>query len=527
MAKTNITLHLAKAGMTPEDIIVGLSPARQKERHRTKEVPERKEIRGLGTLYYRKSWQHTPAWVTDFFDGAIDAEPFIASSASAALLVEVSGRLFAITFGQGRHLLETGVMEDRFGLKVVLNTCGKPSFRKVNSTSVAGNASKMSEQHPRLSELTDFGIDSVTDTLDSVTARAEDDDLFEGTMTGGDALAFSTDQNVRTIVGLLGRVLERYEDTSYKDTYPWVDNVVPVKDASIKKGLEDEVVRLINARDARIWTAPPVLIEDWGRIGHFHVPGCRERLYDVTVKDVLRAYTKGLSRFEQLRSKHVEVIDSHDGVSTLFKWRISQCLYGEFDYEGDVYCINAGKWYRVSRDYSKDVNDTYERAVVHDASTFPVCGKKTHEDDYNKLLAESKDSFLLMDKKTIRYGLANSSVELCDVLDGNDTFIHVKHYSGSATLSHLFSQGYNSAYLVRTDPKFVSKANEKIREQPNCEGHAIEAGKVARVVYAIICENPDFPPNIPFFSRITYNEMSRHLRGLGIKSEICAIRRVA
>lgn len=131
-----------------------------------------------------------------------------------------------------------------------------------------------------------------------------------------------------------------------------------------------------------------------------------------------------------------------------------------------------------------------------------------------------------MDKKNIPYGLSHSSIELCDVLVGSDTFIHVKHYSGSATLSHLFSQGYNSAYLVHSDPAFVERANVEIAKQPSGNGHEIEVSAVSRVVFAIICENPAQPPNIPFFSRITFNEASRRLRALGIGSEICAIKKV-
>lgn len=123
--------------------------------------------------------------------------------------------------------------------------------------------------------------------------------------------------------------------------------------------------------------------------------------------------------------------------------------------------------------------------------------------------------------------MTRSSIELCDVLAGNDTFIHVKHYSGSATLSHLFSQGYNSAYLVNSDPAFVEKENKKIAKVTHGSGPAIKASSVACVVFAIICENPAQPPNIPFFSRITYNEVSKRLRTMGIRSEICAIRKVA
>jgi hypothetical protein len=237
-------------------------------------------------------------------------------------------------------------MEDRFGLKVVLNSCEDSCFRQVSSTSVAGNAGKTSEQLPRLSKLTDFRIDSVADTLDKVVARPEDDNIFDGTISGGDALAFSTKHDVGTIVSLLGEVMDRYASDVYKENYPWVDNVMPIKDPRVIGQLEEKAVRLINAHDARIWTAPPELIESWNRIAYFHIPGCVNHLYDITIDEVLR--------------------DSHDESSTLFNWRVSQCLYGEVEHNGDAYCINAGKWYRVSCDYAQDINKTYMQAILHD-----------------------------------------------------------------------------------------------------------------------------------------------------------------
>jgi uncharacterized protein (TIGR04141 family) len=44
------------------------------------------------------------------------------ASTAAALLLEIEDRLFALTFGYGRHLLDLQRVEQDFGLKVVLNT---------------------------------------------------------------------------------------------------------------------------------------------------------------------------------------------------------------------------------------------------------------------------------------------------------------------------------------------------------------------------------------------------------------------
>lgn len=524
MPKTNLTVYLAKRGQKPEDIVLGVAPDKNDGRHRS--APKSIAIKGIGTLYYRQSDPHKPSWATDFFDDEVVDVMFSAASVSAVLVLEVSDRLFAITFGYGRHLLDLGSMEERFGLRVVLNSCEDLSFRKISSTSVAGNAGKTSEQLPRLSKLTDFSIDSVMDTLDKVVAKVKDDDLFEGTISGGDALGFSCDEGVRGIKHVLEGVLDRYSSVAYIDRYPWVDNVLPVKDTVLTARLEAKAIDLINAHDECIWTAPPDLIEDWNRIDHFRIDGrLGVRFDDIMIEDVLQSYSNGLNTFNQLRSKRIRAIDSHDGMTPLYSWRVSDCLFGECILDGDNFCINAGKWYLISHDYAEDVNQRYKKALLYETNNLPECGKDERESDYNRKLAASDESFLLMDAKTISYGLSHSSIELCDVLAGNETFLHVKQYSGSSTLSHLFSQGYNSAYLVNSDSNFVAKANERIREQPGAGGHEIRQGLVSCVVFVIICKQPAQPPNIPFFSRITYNEMANRLKTMGVESRICAIRK--
>ena len=525
--KSKLTVYLAKTGKGPRDVIVGLKPERDGHRGRQRHAPDSTEIPGIGTLYYRQVHPHSPAWAEDFFSGTIEDGLFSASSPSAALLVEVRDRLFAVTFGQGRYLLDMDAMEDRFGLRVVLNSGEELSFRKVDSTSVAGNAGKTSEQLPRLSKLDDFTIDSVTDTLDKVTAKVSEDSIFSGTVSGGPALSFTTDRDVTTIISLLEEVLSRYESESYKSWYPWVDNVRPVKDYATISALESKTIELINDHSEAIWTAPPELIE-WDCVKGFKIEGRGQKLFDdILMADVLGSFRNGLNTFEQLRSKRVRAIDSRDGESELYSWSVASCLYGEFQLDGSSYCVNAGKWYQVAKDYADKVNAEYNRALEHDVSSYPLYKTGEHEGPYNERLAATSDSFLLMDAKPISHGAPHSSVELCDVLDGNNTFIHVKHYSGSATLSHLFLQGYNSAYLIKGDQAFVDNANKKIAKQNKGKGHELEAGRVELVIFAIICEKVTCPPNIPFFSRISYNEVARRLKAMGVESRICAIPEVA
>ncbi len=58
------------------------------------------------------------------------------SSAAAVLLLEVAGRIFAITFGGGRHLIEPDSYVRDFGLKVVLNTVAPDQLKSVDAKTI-------------------------------------------------------------------------------------------------------------------------------------------------------------------------------------------------------------------------------------------------------------------------------------------------------------------------------------------------------------------------------------------------------
>ena len=84
-------------------------------------------IDGVGHFFFEPSHPYQPDWVEGFFGASLgDNVRILAASARGVLLVPVphkeNTRYFAISFGVGRHLLNEGVVEERFGLKVVPNS---------------------------------------------------------------------------------------------------------------------------------------------------------------------------------------------------------------------------------------------------------------------------------------------------------------------------------------------------------------------------------------------------------------------
>ncbi|MBK9589344.1 MAG: TIGR04141 family sporadically distributed protein [Sphingomonadales bacterium] len=67
---------------------------------------------------------------------------------------------------------------------------------------------------------------------------------------------------------------------------------------------------------------------------------------------------------------------------------------------------------------------------------------------YNQDVAKELAGSFCMDADLITHGGGHSKIEFCDVITAEKAFLHVKRYSGSAQLSHLFSQGVVSARAV-------------------------------------------------------------------------------
>lgn len=125
-----------------------------------------------------------------------------------------------------------------------------------------------------------------------------------------------------------------------------------------------------------------------------------------------------------------------------------------------------------------------------------------------------------MDQKNIMYGGGKNKVELCDLISLNQELIHLKPYSGSSTLSHLFNQGLISAELLISDNEFLAKANEKIIQQENGDKFQINNPKNIEIVYGIISKSQNELPCIPFFSKVTFKYIKSRLQAFGLKVSI-------
>lgn len=482
------------------------------------------EVPGIGTLFYKRSMTKTPPWVGSLFPELAENNELKTTSASAALIVPIEienqPRLFALAFGYGRTLLAKSCYAERFGLKTVLNIVDGSALRKISRTTVAGNARKTAEQMPKRSSIDDFGIDVECDLLDGVTAALPDDVLCGGNATGSDALGVVIPSDIRKLPEFLRDIYGRYSTDAYKHNFPWVDNIASVKSREIIKQLNEMAVLLISDGSPDIWMAVPEVIS-WENVAGFRLAGLDGLRQDVLVEDLLVSLAGPLTEFDQLKRKKVKMVSSDDEV--LSSWSAASCLYGEVELDGKKYCINSGKWYQVEKSFAERIEKTYQGCILSEL-VFPDCAVGAKENEYNRDLACSGDGrFALMDAKNIAFGGGQSKIELCDVLSDDGRFIHVKKYSGSSALSHLFSQGYVSTRLVKSDADFRAKASKEIWENNPGFDFQLDENSVKEVVFGIITKEEGDRPKLPFFSKVTFDAVRSNLVAMGARVSIKAI----
>ena len=150
-----------------------------------------------------------------------------------------------------------------------------------------------------------------------------------------------------------------------------------------------------------------------------------------------------------------------------------------------------------------------------------------NEGRYNEAAAEALQGAFCMDRKMIYHGGGRSSIEFCDILTADKQLIHVKHYSGSAQLSHLFSQGIVSGELFVQDADFRQKVNDKLPaslklSQPEMRPEPRDY----RVVFAVISKS-NSSLDIPFFSKVNLRNARRRLEGYGYRVSLKKIEMTA
>jgi uncharacterized protein (TIGR04141 family) len=211
------------------------------------------DVGDIGHFIFEASHPEPPSWITKFFGDRLSRNlGIMVASAKALLLVPIKDKkgtiFFAIAFGQGRHLLKEGVVEDRYGLRIVLNSIGDDSFRSIDKTTLGAVPKHSREQMSRDVSPAEFGIDIEQDLVSSVTAKSSDDRLGK-IITGKDALHISAPVDINNVSEFLSYSLTRTRSNDYKSKFDWIDQIAIVRNGTIEDDLNAQLVQRIQSRE--------------------------------------------------------------------------------------------------------------------------------------------------------------------------------------------------------------------------------------------------------------------------------------
>jgi uncharacterized protein (TIGR04141 family) len=478
------------------------------------------EIAGVGTFYMEASHPRPPSWITDFFGTTLGNNlQLITSSAKGVLLVRVPDnegeRIFSVIFGHGRYLLVDGALEERFGLLVVLNSIDPDNWRSIDKTALGSVPKQSREQVSRESAATSFGIDIEQDLVSQVTGKSIVE-RFGRTISGRDTFAATAKFDVNDVSAFLAEALTQYKSDSYKERFDWIDQIKDVRSKSSIAELDAILIaRLMNKELEHIWMAPPEVI-DWSDVKGFrYIKKISQDVPDLEPLAFLEAANGIDLSIDWLKSAKILLISAQSD-NEAKRWPAYQCIYAEIEINGTMHVLNAGKWYQVATDFTQIVQADFA-SIPDSAIQLPDYAHHGNENAYNVAIAAALADSHCLDADLISHGGGHSKIEFCDVITADKTLLHVKRYSGSAQLSHLFSQGVVSGELFANDADFRIKLNDKLPQALKLADPSIKPKlEEYSVVFTIISKSPN-ALNLPFFSKISFRNARRRLEGYGYK----------
>lgn len=502
-----------------------------------------------GRLYVVAPVADEPRWGAFLREGFGDTFDLSATAVNRALLVirfsyYNADRYFAITFGSGRYLLRRDAFVRSFGLKAALNliyeddvldgSASVERVRQVDSRTVAGNTFRTRRQANRDTTFERFGLDIDRDLLSTVTGEPSDRGEWGSRVFGADHVNVNLPMDFADLSVLCKGLWRAGRADDYETHFSWIDNLTSVTDPARLDALRAEVVRRLREGEADAFELTPPELVDFDQIESFRIAVGAN---DVTVADLtLQAYLElldpeGLAAltWDRLKSHRVHALSSSDDL--LFSWPVCDCLFGELQDDGETVLLDSAEFFAVAAGFLAEL-DAFVAAIPESAVDLPDSrldgtGKEISEGLYNEEAAQHLPTHLLLDKRTVRVATSTSPIEICDVLTADRKFVHVKRKLGSASLSHLFSQGYVSGDLFVTSQEFRTAVSAEIAEAENDKGSgpifsdALDFDTpdpaAIEVVYAVVAgwDGDSVVERLPFFSKVNLRRHATDLRRLG------------
>lgn len=451
-------------------------------------------------------------------------------TAYGLVLVQSSGRWFAVSFGMGHVKLDSSAFEHDFGLRVVLNAVDPKQLKSADVRTPDENTLSRRTQTSRGSDQSAFVIDIERDLVRGLAGTPKDA-RFGSHVAGSDSLTLNRKIEVAELALACGEAYAMYLRVDYKAEFGWIDQIRHIREQEFIDQLDAKVVEALtkalqDGQTEGLHLAFPV-IYDPEKLSFIRYKGFRSWLLYTDLDllgylDALKEREKVNYTEEDLRTHSAHEVDDN-GHDCGGKWRIRECIVFETELDGSTCVLSGGRWYQIDRDLANDVYAFFGETTKF---VMPNAEADETEEKYNKRVAAIDAEMICLDRRLIKPTGAASTIEACDFLGRKRELIHVKDKTSSSRLSHLFSQGTVSARVLATDPPSRDSVRDKVvavqaeTGQTGYEDIIPGAGQELvrgdfTVVYGVIAASEE--PKLPFFSLVSFRQAARELHALGYK----------
>lgn len=284
-----------------------------------------------GRFYYVEPQSSIPQWVEFVQPLLTDRLDTVQStSTSALLLLRTSNRIFALTFGYGRSLLDLSNIEHQFGLRVALNCIDPRQIRSLDTRTFEDLVVSTNTQVSKNAELSAFGIDISRDILRAVTGEPRDQKLSKR-IAGADSLVMSIKTASSKLPEICDYLLLAFTAEDYKNDFAWIDHLSLVRDNTTIDTLNDLLVEQL--RSGEVGSTHLAMLEaiNWEDVDGFKIASTRKHIYEeLDLDDYLNQLgdkRAGIT-LDRLKSRSVSVRFGRSGNFDK-RWTLYQCLVTE------------------------------------------------------------------------------------------------------------------------------------------------------------------------------------------------------
>lgn len=469
-------------------------------------------------LFLRRTRKDEPEWLA-FLRPHLDQQPSDRTTASLSglLVFKVDRRWFALAFGYGRMLLDPEMVVSNFGLRAALNSVDPDELRSIDAKTLEELTVLTRRQLSRGASITTFEFDLNRDLVKAVRGRSNDR-TFADQVSGSDALRITADLDFEDIKPRVRAALKLYKARNYRQRFAWIDHVQLVTDPAKESELDDELEEVVAANTAgSVYLAAPSILDEDDFGGYRLLSSENEIVFELRWHDYLNL-KQGTPSLVSLRRDRIAVISAATGEAIL-QWPVYKTLVVEFERSGTRYVLTGGDWYEVDPSFAREIRKFVERHETG-ALGLPTARLTESEEDYNTRVCQTLGgSARLLDRKLFRATQSQDSIEFCDILVKPNKIVHVKRKSGSATLSHLFSQGAVSGELLHFDEGFRNSVRETLRAGTGFS-QVVRAGALKpssyEIAFAIIAAPATYNRHfLPFFSQVNFRRCAEQLTARG------------